>query len=197
MIITTRKAILIKSSDWLYLISTVTAIVSIFLSNYLGRITTRKNNQRDMKVARYRDFYVPIMAKLYKFNPQIFFKGGMAGNIAFTQVIDEPIDKEFQDIAGKTRQLSKNWLHEYIRSNLQYATPEVLEIYYSSFPIHFTSPKYSFSNSAEKNMYSAYEQRVYANNRDLTVQILKEASQISKEIQLPNIAEPLLKRIEN
>lgn len=187
------------ASDWLYLLSTVTAIASIFLSNYLGKKAAADTHHRDMLLERYRVFYVPIMTRMYSFNPQILSMKGLPGNMPFMDFVEEPIPDEFQDIEGKTRQVSKNWLHEFIKTHLQYVTPEAIEIYYDHFPIKASSPtiKFNGANQISKETMKEYEARVYINNRNLIVQILKEAEKISIEVELPDIAAPLLSRYQS
>lgn len=181
-------------SDWFSIISTITAIVSIFLSNYLGRKATESQNKNAMLKERYMNFYVPIMKRMYTFNPKMFELGNLPGNMVFMDVVKTDVPEEFQDIAGKTESRQVNWVEEFIRENIQYATPDLLEIYYAHFRIREKSPEYDHWTtdlSERKNKMHEYDDLMFEHNRKLILQILEEAQLISATLELPNISKPL------
>lgn len=147
----------------------IVSILSIFMANYLGRKSSFADYKQTNKEKRYLNFYVPIIKKLYSIT-----KGHYSLNT-------------FSIINGNFY-----YLTHFIVENFELASTEIAEMYQVFYPIlsegsrFYTAPE-EYKSTFENDAIEA--EKLFT---ELIEQILKEAIVLSKELGLPNIAQPLL-----
>lgn len=170
-------------SNWLYIVSMIVSLVSIFVSNYLGQKVASKKFKREQELLRYNSLYVPLMNLLYDQEPDKYaffnllslnrfepFEDLMLNNVQFMG--KESAEKFYKVIhEGKNAVIKrKNRTIELLKNGKK---PEPLDK----------------ETSEAINLY-----------KSLLIQLLSESEELAKELKLEPISKPLreaLQQVQN
>ena len=162
------------------IIGPLISVISIFISNWLGRKSVKSNYQLETKDKAYSEFYIPLMKKLTSAN-----KNSMTyyTYIAIWYGAPEGFKK------------NKDEFSQLLRTNLEYLPPKIIKL----VPEYMTATSGAqlfFGDEGYRENYRAV--LIEASNLfDKIIKIsLKEASKISKELGYPDIALPILELFE-
>lgn len=152
---------MINNMNWWNLLSYIVPIISIFLSNYLGRRYTEKANIRKEMMNRYETAYVPFLKKLYAghmFSDELLKSGAISSKGIFFNLI------------------SQN-LHLYGLSVVR-VYPRLYDAFLDLLEFENGNLKYHSAVSEYQNVFS-----------EITTWILLEASMLESELKLPGLAQ--------
>ncbi|GEN87204.1 hypothetical protein [Oceanobacillus sojae] len=150
---------------WVFLIATIVSIFSIYYSNYLGRKANFSEYKLNLEKDRYNNFYLPIIKHLYSFD-------------------SEHLKFNVTTLGNLTGDL--NYLEKHIRSNFEYISPEVALLYTKYQPL---AGRLFINNELE------LVDEVDALFKKIIRQVLIEASELSETLEVPNLAQQLLKNL--
>ena len=140
------------------IVTPIVSILSIFISHYLGLRASKSKFKKDMLKHRYESVYVPYMLIIAK----------MPG------IQSKPISNP--NVAIAINEITLKNIHLLGKNSASYASQFYLDML-DYFEYCDGNPNYS---NAETNINSTFI--------EMSLEILKEASHLSKELNLPNIA---------
>lgn len=147
---------------WMFLITILVSIASIYISNYLGRKAAFEEYKFNLKKERYNKFYLPIIKHLYSFDSL---------HLKFTVM-------SFGNVAGDT-----NYLTKHIRDNFEHVSPEIASLYTKYQPL---------ASRLFVNNEFALTDEVDIIFKQIIQQVLEEASTLSETLETPNLSQRLL-----
>ncbi|API89444.1 hypothetical protein BKP56_09335 [Marinilactibacillus sp. 15R] len=157
------------------------SIISIFISNYLGRKATKNNYQLETKDKAYKSFYVPLMKFLISAN-----KDSMIYYWYIASWYAAP---------GKFKK-SSDLLSDLLRSNLEVLPPKVVTLV-SEYSTSTSGAQMFFGDDGYRENYRHNLIKASELFDTIVRQSLQEASLISKELGYPDIAKPILESFDN
>lgn len=163
------------SIDLQNLFSALTIIVSvssIFISNYLGRASVKLNLKMEVKKKCYYRYYLELIKKFYAFSsPE---------KITYKMFIQTKPDEKLHFV-------------RFLMDNIEYLTPEIASLLPNFFDL---SSDYAIQIANQTDVSDADAQEVAQKAETLFKKIIllsfEEGQRLSKELFLPDIAEPLL-----
>lgn len=158
-------------------IAPVVSIVSIFVSNYLGRTMNMHNHKYANAEKTYSTFYIPLIKWLAPTNQDAmsyFWKISMIR-------------------LGPTKQ--PDWLKAHLTRNLEFALPSVVSKY-QDYMVKTGGAEFFYNPEGFRENYR--QNAIEASKLfDLIItESLKEASTLSEKLGYPNTAKPILEIFE-
>lgn len=151
--------------NWTFLFATVVSVFSIYYSNYLGRRANFSEYKVNLKKDRYNNFYLPIIKYLYSFDTE---------HLKFNVTT-------LGNLTG-----DPNYLAKHIRSNFEHISPEIATLYTKYQPL---AGRLFMNNEFE------LVDEVDVLFKKIIRQVLIEASELSETLEVPNLAQQLLKNL--
>lgn len=168
--------------DIITLIAPIVSVLSIFISNYLGRATNRQNHKYANAERTYSIFYIPLIKWLAPTN-----KNSMSyfWTIAMLRV-------------GPTQK--PDWLINHLTKNLEFALPYVASLY-QDYMVETGGAEAFYSFDGFRENYRKNASKASELFDKIVIASLEEASILSKKLGYPDTAKPILelfqKGIEN
>lgn len=173
-----------SSNNWVQLISILTSVGAIFLSNYLGRKESERKNEYQQKVDRYNNLYIPVIRFLFQQELH---------NMVLTNIIG---GNKFEDFL------------EIFQRNIKYLGKKSADKYYRLIvkdgPLTKCYVDYLFQEAREGKFKSgssySIDPEVYKVNlmfTDFIKEFLKESVNLAEELNLEPIGQSLLDAFPN
>lgn len=149
-------------------IPSIVALVSIFISNYLGRKAITADFKLKNLQVRYETFCIPVIKDLCSVPPDSF---------------------SLLKVASLVHAGDLYFLPKHIKSNLAYCNPKIISNYHLLLS-EITSAKRFYQTGDKKYEQNAINAEMYFSK--IVLVILEDSIELSRQLQLPNIAEPLI-----
>lgn len=156
------------------------SIISIFVSNYLGRKATKDNYRLETKDKAYKSFYVPLMKFLISSN-----KDSMTYYWYIATWYAAP---------GKFKK-KDDLLSKLLKSNLEHLPPKIVTLV-SEYSVTTSGAQMFFGDDGYRDNYRHNLIKASDLFDNIIKKSLLEASSISKELGYPDIAKPILESFE-
>lgn len=155
-------------------------LMSVVLSYFFGRIQTTKTNKTSAKREQYEEFYLEYTSKIY---------------------IDMMWHKNFRELPLEEETAYINLLMKnikYLDSSMAYLVLDfyktyVIAIKHEHYPISDKKPD-QYSNKFKHMHIALAHKTINQKFNNVTIEILKRTSKLSKELKLPDFAELALKQ---
>lgn len=163
-----------KKDLLILLVPSVVSIISIFISNYLGVISSNFKNQISIQEKTYNEYHIPLIQWLLQHNKDSW---NYARLIAMPNIMQKEPD----------------FILSHISKNISYAPSKAVELYSDYFDLFMSDNYYSFSSASFDNPKVEKEVILKSDIFDqIIIESLKEASILSNKLGYPDIARPVL-----
>ncbi len=154
-------------------ITSVVSIVSIFISNILGRKATLSNHVLENEEKSYQNYYVPLIKWLYRHN-------------------DEYINYYWCIAVSRLHIKQNDFLNDHLKQHIELAPTDAV-IHFNSYMVKSSGAEFFYKDQVKNAQYE--KNAIEASEKfDLIIKSsLKEASKLAKKLGYPDIAAPLLK----
>ena len=171
-----------KTKDWLQLISILTSISAIFISNFLGKMESRRKINHQLKVDRYNSFYVPFINFFFSKEPtQLLF---------FNLIINNEFDSLDNLIKENLKYLGDNSIKKYylLCNNGLPENKKMWQIFLRELKvIQNEKPKEDKTIKMSDEMWNSNVLFI-----DFVLEVLTESASLAKELGLSSISQPLI-----
>lgn len=162
-------------------ISSIVSIVSIFISNWLGRKAVKANFQLDTKEKAYKNYYVPLMKLLISSNKE---------SLTYYWFVASWYNAP-GDLIKTTDPFAT-----LMRNNLELLPPAIVKIV-SEYSVATSGASLFFGESEYRENYRHNLVRSSELFDEIIKKSLQEASILAKTLGYPNIAKPILESFVN
>ncbi|MDT2830882.1 hypothetical protein P7H62_06250 [Vagococcus carniphilus] len=146
----------------------VIPVLSIFITYFLGTLNSKNNLKKDVNLQRYETFYVPYMSKL----------------LAAYNFTDDPHKSPFE-VRGVYFDMIMNNMHL-----LDSSSSKLIPSYYKRF-----LDLLEFENGNDDFQFA--QKRYDEIFIEISTAILKEAEELSKSLNYPNLAKTILTSVDH
>ena len=155
------------------IVTSIVSIVSIFISNILGRKATLSNHVLENEEKAYQKYHIPLIKWLYRHNDEFI---NYYGCVAVTRLH-----------IGQ-----KDFLNEHLKQNIELA-PSNAVVHFNAYMVKSSGAEFFYKDQTKNARYE--HNAIEASEKfDLIIKYsLIEASRLARKLGYPDIAEPLLK----
>ena len=168
--------------DWLQLISILASISAIFISNFLGKMESRRKLNHQLKVDRYNSFYVPFINFFFSKEPtQLLF---------FNLIINNEFDSLDNLIKENIKYLGNNSVKKYylLCNNGLPENKKMWKIFLKELKIiQDEKPKKDKIIKMSDEMWNSNVLFI-----DFVLEVLMESANLARELGLSSISQPLI-----
>lgn len=167
-------------SNWLYITSMIVSIVSIYISNALGRKAAEERFKRDQKIKRYNSLYVPLMNLLYDKKPDKYAFFNLLSLNKFAP-FETLLINNVQFMGVQSATMFYKVMHEGKDAVIRRRDRTIELLKAGKDPEHLDN-----DTVQAINLY-----------KDLLVQLLSESETIAQELHLEPTSEPLKRALQS